>query len=417
MLSRMKLALACLLFCCASLAAQTFTFKSITFDGAPQYTPAELLTMSGLATGKSYTDADLKTALHKLDDTGLFSRINYKTEGSVLHILLEPMDAGATRTVHYANFVMATPAELNTEIHQRLPAFTGRIPATGDLEQKVGQALEAILRQRGIAATVTSIGNENGSVDYSIAKPPVVVGKIAVQGIDLGSDPKLGAIRDRIVGSEYVDGASTDALKVNLVDAYHDLGYPDFTIGTLTHSPPAVTAERITVDLTGTAEPGALYTIAKVTLPKLQPRITDEELAKANQLKVGAPASRIEVLSTQRRLDVVFAGHGYLDAKTTLDFTKDTAAHTLSYVFKTVPGAEYTFRSLLTPGLNEDQATLVRGEFKLPPGALYDGAAARVFLSPALRNVCSGAPMKVALRKELRTHEVDVLASCGAVLH
>ena len=49
------------------------------------------------------------------------------------------------------------------------------------------------------------------------------------------------------------------------------------------------------------------------------------------QLKPGAPASRIESLSTVSRLNSTYSGRGYLDARTTAEPVKDAAAHTVAY--------------------------------------------------------------------------------------
>ena len=250
MLGRMKLILGVLLLCFAWMASaqsastQIYSFKSVFFDGAPQYTAAELMTMSGLVTGKPMTEGDLQAALKRLDDTGLFARLNYKTEGSNLRITLEPMAASDVRTVHYTNFVFYTPDELTAKVHALLPAFTGTVPGTGELEEQVRRALETVLKQRGIVATVTSLPGKDGKQDYSIAAPPVVVGKLVMTGIDMESDRRLKGIRDRAAGAEYVEGVSGDALRSSLTDACQDLGFVDCVVGPLAHGPPQVGSNR-----------------------------------------------------------------------------------------------------------------------------------------------------------------------------
>ncbi|ADW69881.1 BamA/TamA family outer membrane protein [Granulicella tundricola] len=401
-----------LLLWCAPLMAQTYTFKTIMFEGASQYSQAELLAMSGLSTSKAVTNGDLQTALHKLDDTGFFSKINYKTDGQVLHITLEAIAGSQARKVTYTNFVIDTPEDLNTKVHQRLPAFNGTVPNTGEMEQQVARALEGILQERGIHATVTSIGGAEGDLKYSIASPEVVVGKIAVAGVDLGKDAKLATVRDRILGSPYTEGQSGEALRTNLMDTYQDLGYVNFSMGTIGHGAPVVSAERISVDLTGEAQVGALYIVGQVTAPAAEPRVDRGDLKKANQLKAGAPASRIEVMSTVARLGQVFEGHGYLDEKTSVDATKNDAAHTVSYVFRTVAGESYRFHALKTPGLTEQQDAEVRKSFTLVPGSLYDRSAIGALGTTAMRTICNGSPLRMGLQKDQKTHEVDVMFTC-----
>ncbi len=424
MLGRMQVVLALLLFCCVSLSpvqaaldktapAQIYTFKSVFFDGAPQYTPAELMTMSGLVTGKPLTDIDLQAALRRLDETGLFARINYKTEGSNLRITLDPVAVSEVRTVRYTNFVFYTPAELTAKVHALLPAFTGTVPGTGELEQQVARALETILKQRGIVATVTSMPGKEGELDYGIATPPVVVGKLVITGIDMDNNPRLKGIRDRAAGVAYVDGTSTSALRASLTDACQDLGFVDCAAGPLTQGTPQVTPARIAVDLTGMMQTGGRYTVAEVGLPAPPAGMTANELDHANQLKVGEPASRMDLIGTESRLRQVYEARGYLDAQLILETTKDTAAHAMHYRFRVVPGEQYRYRGLLVPGLSEEQAIEVHNDFKLPAGAIYDGAALADLNTPSLRKACDGKPLRVGLRKQVSTHEVDVVATCG----
>ena len=273
--------LLCLLLACASAFGQSFTFRTITFEGAPQYTQADLLSMCGLVPGKTLSQAELDIALHKLDDTGLFTSIDYKSEGPALHIKLVPEAGHQARTLHFNNFVFDTPAELDTKLRARVPLFTGTVPVVGDLQAKIERALESILKDEGITATVASLGSASGTLDYSITSPPVVVGKVSVTGVDFGLSPNLTAIRGRFQGQEYLEGTSGESLRSNLLDAYQDLGFVDFSSAPVTHEKPVVMPARITVDLTGSATPGALYHVANVALPPVAPGVSAAELAAA----------------------------------------------------------------------------------------------------------------------------------------
>ncbi len=415
MLSAMKRMMVWLMLVawCGAVWAQTFSFRTITFTGAPQYSQGELMRMSGLAVNHAYTDAELKAALGKLNDSGLFARINYRSDGASLTVELEPAEKGQARPVTYTNFVFYKPEELNAKVHALLPGFNGTVPVNGDLEQKVARALETVLKERGITATVNSIGGSGGGVDYSIASPPVVVGKVAVTGVNLGSDNRLMGIRDRVAGSDYTQGVTEEALRTNLTDAYHDLGYVNFAVGPVTHGAAEVSGGKITVDLTGSAVTGPQYTIAAVTLPAGTSRVPKEEIERANQLKVGAPASRIEVLSTQARVGQVFQSYGYLDEKTTVEPVRNDVARTVGYTVSTVTGEAYKFRALQTPGLTEEQSTAVRAAFKLPQGALYDAAALGPLNAAGFKTMCGGKPLRLGLKKDAPTREVDVMAGCG----
>ena len=374
---------------CGILAAQTFTPRSITFTGAPAYSSAELLKMSGLTPGQAMTQAEIEAALHKLDDTGLFSNINYKLENGALRIVLEPMGKEQTRTIVYTNFVLDTPAELNAALQAKLPLFNGSVPVNGEMQAGVERALEAYLEEKHqVHATVTSLGDGSDHLNYSIASPQVLVGKVMVVGADLEAEKNLQAVRDRVQGSEYLAGTSGDALTTNLGDAYQDLGYVDFTMSAVTHGAPVVTAKTITVDLLATAQPGALYHTDRVDLPVGVDGVAPAELERDAQLKVGAPASRIERLSTVSRLNDSFTRRGYLEAVTSVQQARNEKAHTVTYSFQTVPGARYRMRNFIATGFSPDRAQLLAGQWTLAPGVFFDGTALDNFVRSAAVKGC-----------------------------
>ena len=286
MIQARVLLLLCSLGWAMTAPGQTFTPQSISFEGAPQYGQADLLRMSGLAPGKQLTAADIDAAMQRMDATGLFAGIRYGTANGVLRFELEPMAGAKVRRARYGNFVMFKPEELTAEVRQRLPLFDGTVPVTGGMQKDIEQALSAVLKAHGIDATVTSIGATDG-VDYSIQTPPVLVGKVNVEGVNLGSNANLETIRKRVEGSEYSEEYSGKALAENLVDAYRDLGYVDIVVDQVTHGAPSVEPNRIVVDLVGSARTGPRYTVAKLGLPAGVPGVPQGEIEGAMQLKVG----------------------------------------------------------------------------------------------------------------------------------
>jgi outer membrane protein assembly factor BamA len=414
MLPRMRPILSFLLLAAASASAQTLTPRTIAFDGAPQYAPADLLALSGLSPGKVVSKEDIETAMHHLDDSGLFSGIQYTTGNFVLRFQLEPTAADHMRRVAYTNFAWYTNAELNAAIHSKLPLFTGVVPIDGDMAGKVTLALEAILKNRGIDATVKSIGSSGGTLDFGITSPRVVVGNLLVEDARLDSDASLTAVSSRVAGSDYVEGISAEALRKSLSDAYLDLGFLDETVGPIGHAIPRIERDRIAIDLTGTAKLGQQYKVSRLVEPGPSGGVTAKELDSAMQLKTGAIASRIELLSTVSRLQRAFTNHGFLDATTTVEPTKDGATHTIAYTFTTVPGELYRMRKLgFGAGTTSTQQSQLTQSWKLAKGAVYEAVLVgrTVGVSPA-STMCGGKPVSVGLLPDKATHEVDINLGC-----
>lgn len=394
------------------LSGQSFIPRTIRFEGAPQYQQTDLLAASGLAPGKSVTQADLDAATQRLGDLGIFSDITFATSGTALTFNMVPISGKQMRPVVLTNFVLCSREELLAAVKKQVPLFTGEVPIAGGMQEMVERALEEFLKQHGIQATVAFIRGPAG-LDYSIATPPVRIASVNVQGADFDGDAALKAIRARFVGVDYVEQTSGDALRKNLMDAFADEGFADASVTPIVHGPAQVAADAITVALTGAATPGLLYRVAKLTLPPPAPGVATDDIAKAVQLKVNEPASRILLLSTQARLTNAFERHGYLDAATTVTPVKDASAHTFSYAFMETPGEVYHLRALLTKGMSPQQAGAAASAWKLAPGAVYEGSTVALFMRDAGGKLCNGRPVTVSRVAERATHQVDVLLSCA----
>jgi outer membrane protein assembly factor BamA len=399
---------------CFSASAQTVVAKAINFTGASQ-SQAELLTLSGLTRGQTLSKDDIEAAMHRLDDSGLFADIQYSVSSGTLTFALAPAAKSQMQRVQYGNFVWYTQTQLNDSVHAKLPLFTGSVPANGELKDQVARALEAIMKERGIDATVDSQGISGGKLEYSITSPKVIVGEVKIENINFDSDPVLVGVRKYLVGAEYLEDITAKAVDGNLSYALKELGFLDETVGPISHAEPVVQPGRILVSMVGSAVPGARYTVAHVALPAPVGTVTAKELESEHQVQQGGRPSPSLVENTVARLAFVFAGHGFLDAKADVDPVKDSAAHTMSYTFHVVPGEVYHLRDVFFgPGLSAEQRPQIMQAWKLPKGSVYERAVvAQSLQAPSVKGFCSGRPATEQLLPDKATHEVDIKLSCG----
>ena len=392
--------------------AQTMVAKTINFTGAPQ-PQAELLTLSGLTPGKALTKDEIEAAAHRLDDSGLFASVQYSNAAGVLTFTLEPSAKAQMQVVQYGNFVWYTQAELNDAVHAKLPLFTGSVPANGELKDQVAQTLATLLKERGIDAKVESQEALGGRLEYRIATPPVVVVDMQIQNVDWKSDPVLSSVRQAQVGIDYLEGITQKGVHENLAYALKELGYLDENVGQIGHAEPKLEAGRIGVVMTGAAEPGARYTIARVNLPAPVGTVSATELASSDhQVKAGGIPAPSLVGNTVARMAFVYQGHGFLDAKSSVEASKDAAAHTMSYTFQVTPGEVYHMRDVVyASDLNVDQKTQLQKAWTLPKGAAYEREPVNRTLM-SLKTLCAGRPAQEKLIPDAATHEVDVGLSC-----
>ena len=395
----------------ASLA-QTIVARSIIFTGAtmPQ---AELLHLSGLTAGKTHSKDDLDAATSRLDASGLFSSVQYQVNSGTVTFTVEPFVKSQMQVVHYVNFPWFTQNQLNVAVHARLPLFAGAVPIEGELRNQVAEALTAIVKDRGVNAKVEPQAIMGGGLEYRIVSPPVQVTAIEIQNIRWDSDPVLRSVHDAMVNIEYLEGISQRGVQENLAYALKELGFLDADVGPVGHAPPTIEANRISVAMTGEATPNARYKVAGVILPAPQGTVTEHELQTSDQqVKAGGLPSPSLVQNTVARMAFVFQGHGFLDARSSVNASVDSTAHTVSYTFAVVPGELYRMRELqFASDLNPDQKTQLTQAWKLPKGAVYERATVdRALMS--LKTLCTGRSATQKLLPDHATHQVDVSLSC-----
>jgi outer membrane protein insertion porin family len=364
----------------ASLSAQTqvWTPTQIVYKGAPQYQAADLNAVAALKLGRQLGTADVDPALQRLADTGLFADIRYTIDNRAIIFTLTPQPDSAMLPALYSNFVIFQPGELTPLIHARIPLFNGKIPAAGNLQQSVQDALTVILKDKGFAsATVDSIAGHGGMV-FSITNPPVQVHTLQVENVTSLAQAKVAEVQQAIANSDYELG-SEDAARKRLEDAYKDLAFLDIAIDPPTHSAPTVTPDKILVDLITTAHEGDQYHLAKLELPATS-IVPVADLQKAATLKPGDLATRIGLLATAAHVDRQFTRHGYMDAKFSSTTTKDTTAHTVVFTLNVIPGEQFHLASVIALNLTPDQQKDFDSAFKLRPGDPYDEHYVATFL-------------------------------------
>jgi outer membrane protein insertion porin family len=401
--------LAPVVFLSASLSAQTqvWTPAQIIYKGAPQYKPADLNAVAALKLGGQLGTADVDPALQRLADTGLFADIRYTIDNRAIIFTLTPQPDSAMLPALYSNFVIFGPGELTPLVHARIPLFDGKIPAAGNLQQAVQDALTAILKEKGLASPAVDSLPGHGGMVFSITNPPVQIGAVHVENVSPAAQAKVAEVQKAIAASDYELG-SEDAARQRLEDAYKDLAFLDIAIDPPTRSAPTITPNKILVDLVTSAHEGEQYHLAKLVLPATS-IVPAADLQKAATLKPGDLATRIGLLATAAHVDRQFTRHGYMDAKFSSTTTKDTAAHTVVFALSVIPGEQFHLGTVQTLNLSPEQQKEFDSAWKMRPGDPYDEDYVATFLKQnnALKSFIGySATYKQAAH--LDTHAVDL---------
>src|SRR5208282_5232031 len=130
-------------------ASNMFALK---VTGTTRYTDKEILAASGLQLGQNAADGDFKEAVQRLGESGLFSNVVYSysssSGGTKLELQLADADKSKLVPARFENFVWFTDDELRTALQSRVPLFKQLLPLTGNLPDRVSEALQAILTEK-----------------------------------------------------------------------------------------------------------------------------------------------------------------------------------------------------------------------------------------------------------------------------
>ena len=387
-----------------SLNAQTYTPHSLVFTGTT-LDQAALTKLASVTLGKPITDAEIQGAMQRISDIGLFAEIRYTVDDRVLNFIVTPQVASAMLPVIYSNFVFWKPADLTPLVHARLPLFTGRVPTNGTLQQAVQDALAAILLDRGIKASVSSILTQEKTVDFFIEQPAVQIRQVHVDSVSPIAAPHVTEVLQAFASTEF-DRHSDEAIRKRLEDTYQDLGFLDVAIDLPHYDKPVTDPSHILVDFYTTAHEGGQYRISKLEWP-VSSTVSKSDIEKAVQIKTGEPASRILLLSANAHIQNAFARHGYLDAHISVQDHKDVSNHTVDYAFAVDPGEIYHLKSVHTANFNDQQQKEFDKHWKLQPGSVYEGDYPSTFIGNS--SSFAGYSPSLRLTPNRNDHTVDLV--------
>ena len=169
-------------------ALAQYSIANIQFHGSAPYTDAELLTVSGFQPGQMLAHDSLAQGAQHLLDTGLFddAEVSLTGQGKARTVLVElkPIPAAKLLPASFENFVWWTHEELIAAIRAHVPLYRNGVPEAGTTQDSVQTALQQILADKGITATISHVVVEPSTqhpvrvVSYRIEQPRISIGSV-----------------------------------------------------------------------------------------------------------------------------------------------------------------------------------------------------------------------------------------------
>jgi outer membrane protein assembly factor BamA len=352
--------------------------ERIEFKGLERVKESEALEKSGLTTGQSVSIDELDAIANRLLESGLFKNLSYSVKGTTDKAVLTftVIEQTWAMPVAFDNFVWFTDEELREAVKRRVPAFDGTAPEAGNVTEQIKQALQDLLRERKIGATVEyslSADASGRKVEhlFGVKGPGLRVCKVSYQGARAVSEETLvqksGGIFDNDYSRVYIRGF----VESNLIPLYGERGYLRASFAPPKAKPDSTAECEQGLAVTMYVDEGSIYVWDKAAWDGAQ-ALSPQELDAALGMKNREIANVVKIdkgLASVRR---AYGRKGYLSASVRAAQEFDDASRSVAYRFQIEEGPQFHMGDLVIEGLSEADSNNLRGRWALLHGEAFD---------------------------------------------
>jgi outer membrane protein assembly factor BamA len=426
-------ALALVVFTCLEFQARAQTSQNpiaqILIDGPSHFSDSQISLASGLKVGQPADDPVLSAAAGRLAGTGAFSEVSYRytTSNGKMTVTLHVVDATKTMLCSFDNFVWFGPDEIDRAIRAEAPLYDGAVPLNGDLAQAVATALEHLLAQHHISATVSFLpaAKKLGSVPtefrYSAKGNLPDVTSVEFMGGQL--DPGLFAVaKQRLMGRPF-SAAYARSLAENELDViYQNHAYlrAHFEDPQVAFLPGSNDSDPGSVKLIFTVVPGLLYVWHGADWGGIA-AYSAADLDQALGMKEGDPAALDAITGGMEKVRDAYGKKGYIFASLVASRSFDDPAHQVHYSFQIKEGSKFHMGLFAVTVFDDKTAERISKSWQLKEGEAFDTSYYKAFIRKGLPATAPGNPAVaksvhplVSMRPIQETLAVDVTVSLVA---
>jgi outer membrane protein assembly factor BamA len=371
----------------ASGAAEPrFPLREIKVEGNKEFTKEEIADLSGLKIGESVRSADFEKALDRINDAGVFEALEFRYEpfSGGYRVIFTVDEVDNFYTLRLKGF--GIPDE---EILQRLkaevPSFSRRVPATGVMVERIGDALRAIWKEQGHDGEIEGLLLPDGDDFEMVFRPPETVQTIAmIKFENTQVIPALDLQRDlfsAFSGAPYSEERLQELLLYNVSPLYGEKGRLAVRYCPCTAEPDTDTKGLI---VTVHIEEGPEFTFGRIDMPDLSDVSEDKRLG-LQKAKPDELANMKLVQETLAALDGFFRANGYMNALVDFEKSIDEANRKVDIVINAGRGDKYTFGKLTINGLDLIAEAAVRKRWGMEAGAAFNAGYPAFFLDTIVR--------------------------------
>jgi len=402
----------------AAVVAQTQVFKpaTIRFEGAPDYSVAELMQASGLKIGVGYSSDELNSHAQRLMDTGMFDKVGYKFDAQGMLFTLH--EVTPTYPIVLENLPLPGGEKLEAALREMVPLYHGRVPSEGGVLEGVRQALVQLLAAEGAdvpvqSGTVGEVSTQTVTAfKFSIPGVSVRVGSYALQGVTPELETKMVEAAKR-GNFSYETGKTEQRMAEYFQDFLVNQGYATATVKVTRNGALTVSEGNIKVPVQVVVDAGRQYALGTVTLAEGGP-VTQTEVEKAvGPLRPGeSPWLRLPRF--QGRCVTLLHARGYQDAVVHREIHLDEASGTANFTLTETPGPQYHLAIVRFENVSDDLRHKLMAQWKMLPGDPFDASYVGEFMAamrtndPVLRPLLEHLKATYDAKADPQTHDVTL---------
>jgi outer membrane protein assembly factor BamA len=358
------------------VSAQTkqTALAQIAVEGSARFSDSQISAASGLKLGQPADDFILTAALDRLSNTGAFSEITYryKTTSGKMAVTFIVVDEPKTMACTFDNFIWFSPDEEDRAVRNEVPLYDGRVPLQGNLAQAVAAALEHLLAQHHLAATVTFL---------PAAKT-------------LGTAPTefRFSAKDNLPPVTSVE--FTGPLELEVIYKNHAYLRAHFSDPQVTFVPGQNDSDPGSVKLVFTVVPGAVYSWHGADWDG-NTAYSSADLEHYLAMKDGVPAAFDKISAGMDALRDAYGAKGYIAVSLSTKQTFDDEASKVHYSFQIKEGNRFHMGGLTISGFDDKTDERIRKAWRLKMGDLYDASYLKEFGKKDLSEALTGSPAVV----------------------
>lgn len=374
----------CLALAVSGLAVgqQKFPLRAVEIVGEENYSEQSIIAASGLKIGDLVGEAEFKRALERINSAGVFDGLEWK---------YDPQGDGykVTFTVHELEQLYAvefqgfddSPEELKALLLEKVPLFADRIPSTGPMIDRIGDALQTRWQGQGHDSKIIGQLEAQATGELVMLFRPQerlqTISLVTFENSEVISSYDLQGFFNRIArGEAYSEARLRELLRYNVRPLYEEKGRMGVTFCPCSAvDDPDNLGLRVTVQV----DEGPEYLYGSVPPPEI-PGMEPSKIESMYSPKAGAVVNMKLARESQAAIEETLRANGFIRAQTQLDVKVNEEKKTVDLDFSAAPGYRYMFDRLVIEGLDILAEPIIRKRWGMASGDPYSPGYAGFFL-------------------------------------